>query len=176
MSAFKFYPVLQPTSRMTMFIDRLVAHIKGLSPQQRMLVSIAYSDAILKKHFELILDKYSLTPPQYNLLRILEGVHPKHCTVSELKEMIIDKKSDVSRMIERLRKEGFVVRNVSKDDARMVEILITGKGLSVINEIRRKEEANMFNPFSHITDTEAEQLNVLLQKVIEGLRAVNFPE
>ena len=155
---------------MKYIIERFLKHVHGLPEQQKMLVSISYSDTMLKKHFETILDKYSLTPPQYNLLRILQGKHPQPCKVSELKSMIINRDSDVSRMIERLRVIGLIDRKQKKEDRRAVDIVITEKGLSLVDQIAKQEEKNMFGPFCHLTEAEAKQVNVLLHKMMNGLK------
>ncbi len=155
---------------MKYIIDRFVKHIHDLPEQQKMLISIGYSSDMIKKHFEVILDKYGLTPPQYNLLRILQGRHPEPCKVRELKNMIIDRQSDVSRMIERLRLGGFIERKEKKEDRRAVDIVITEKGFMILNRIIEHEEKNMFGPFYHLTENEAKQLNVLLQKMLGGLK------
>jgi MarR family transcriptional regulator, multiple gene regulator MgrA len=157
---------------MKLIIDRFLKHILNLPEQHKMLVSISYSHDMINKHFETILEKYSLSPSQYNLLRILQGKHPQPCNVLELKDEIINKKSDVSRLVERLRKNGLVDRQVKEADRRSVQIVITEKGLQTMERIKKEEQENMFGPFSHITDDEAKQLNIVLQKLLEGLKEV----
>ena len=161
---------------MKMLIDRFLKHIHNLPEQHKMLVSIGYSQYILEKHFEIILDRYSLSASQYNLLRILEGTYPKHCQINELKDMIVNKKSDVSRMVERLRKAGLIDRCVKTNDRRAVNICINEKGLELLNRIMKQEEANMFGPFLHVSEAEAKQLNQLLQKMLEGLSKIKLKE
>jgi DNA-binding MarR family transcriptional regulator len=160
---------------MKMFIDRFLKHIHNLPEQHKMLVSVSYADDMITKHFEIILDKYSLTPPQYNILRILQGTYPKVCRVREIQDMIIDKNSDVSRLIERLRKNGFVDRTTREGDRRAVDVLISEKGLMILERIIKLEEANMFGPFYSLTEKEAKQLNLLLQKLLSSLKVVTLP-
>lgn len=156
---------------MQSFINRFLKHIHNLPEQKKMLVNMSYSAAMVNKHFELILDTYLITPPQYNLLAILRGTYPKPCTVRELKDMIIDRDSDVSRMVLRLQASGLVDSKIRKNDKRALDVIISKKGLDLLKEIDEKESEAMFNPFMQISEAEAKQLNELLQKVLEGLAA-----
>ncbi|MES2621599.1 MAG: MarR family winged helix-turn-helix transcriptional regulator [Bacteroidota bacterium] len=156
---------------MKSYIDRFLKHIHDLPEQKKMLISISYSSDMITKHFELILDTYLITPPQYNLLAILQGTYPKPCSLRELKEMIIDRDCDVSRMVQRLQANGLVENKIKKEDRRAVDIVISQKGLDLMTEIDKTESAAMFHPFFNISETEARQLNMLLQKVLEGLAA-----
>jgi MarR family multiple gene transcriptional regulator MgrA len=156
---------------MDMIIDRFLKHIHDLPEQHKMLVSLGYTHDLITKHFETILAGYSITPSQYNVLRILQGMHPNPCSVFELRDMIVNKKSDVSRLVERLRKVGLVERTVYKTDRRRVDVIITRKGLDVLEQIIKNEEAKMFGPFFHLKQAEAKQLIALLQKLMEGMKA-----
>lgn len=159
---------------MKLFIDRFLKHIRNLPEQRKMLVSIDYSADMVKKHFEHRLDAYLITPPQYNLLFILVDTYPKPCSVRELKEMIIDRNCDVSRMVERLVAGGLVDRKIKATDKRAVDVVISQKGLDLMAEIEEKETAPIYGPFNHITDAEARELNRVLQKLLDGLK--NAPE
>ena len=81
---------------------------------------------------------YGITPAQYNALRILRGQYPTPCSLNLVKERIVDKNSDVSRLIERLRKSDLVSRVTNQEDRRGVDILITEKGLSLLKELDDK--------------------------------------
>jgi MarR family transcriptional regulator, multiple gene regulator MgrA len=161
---------------MKYYIDRFLKHIHDLPEQKKMLVSIDYTSDMVRKHFELILDKYLITPPQYNLLVILKGTHPKPCSIRQLKDMIIDRNSDVSRMVERLHSGGLIERERKTGDRRSMDVVINKRGLTLLAEIEKKESEAMYNPFYQISEGEARQLNELLQKVLDGLRLIPMPE
>jgi len=78
------------------------------------------------KHFQL-LKKFGITPPQFNILRILRGQYPKATTVNDLIDRMIDKASNASRIVEKLRAKGMVERNTSESDRRAVDVAITAK-------------------------------------------------
>ena len=81
---------------------------------------------------------------------------------------MMDKMSDASRRVERLRKAGFVERSVRKDDRRAVDVIITEKGLDVLQMIDRLEEKD-HKPTKYLTQEEAAKLSELLGKVINAL-------
>jgi DNA-binding MarR family transcriptional regulator len=159
---------------MKYYIERFLKNIQNLPEQKKMLVSIDYTSDMVRKHFELILGKYGITPSQYNLLAILRGAEPEPCQIKQLKEMIIDRNCDVSRMVERLCNIGLVVRRRNPDNLRSAEVRITAAGLALLGDIAQRESEALYTPFFHISDTEARQLNELLQKVLDGLKQVKL--
>lgn len=111
-----------------------------------------------------IFKKYDLTGQQYNVLRILRGQYPNPCNLLNLRERMLDKMSDVSRIIERLRLNNFVDRITCENDRRSVDILITKKGLEILKKLE-KEETNMDGILSNLTEADAKKLNELLDKL-----------
>jgi DNA-binding MarR family transcriptional regulator len=111
-----------------------------------------------------IFRKYNITAQQYNVLRILRGQHPLPCTLLSIRERMIDKMSDVSRIVERLRVAGYLERTSCSEDRRAVDVIITKKGLDLLRKLD-KEEDEMDNALSGLTQTEAKQLSNLLDKL-----------
>lgn len=107
---------------------------------------------------------YGITPPQYNTLRILRGQYPKVCNLNVVKERIVDKNSDVSRLIERLRIGGFVTRVPNEKDRRAVDILITEKGINLLKELDDKVDSVWH--LDTLSDEEAAQISALLEKIL----------
>ncbi|OGU46052.1 MAG: hypothetical protein A2000_05365 [Ignavibacteria bacterium GWB2_36_8] len=128
------------------------------------MVNIIFSyNWLLKNHFKL-LKPYDLTIQQFNILRILRGQYPNPATVKLLKERMLDKMSDASRLVEKLRSKGLVDRKVSDKSRRNVDVLITQKGLDLLAEIDKKNSE--FDQLIENLDTrETEQLNNLLDKL-----------
>lgn len=118
----------------------------------------------LTSHHNEIFKKYNLTGQQYNVLRILRGQYPSPCTAMAIRERMLDKMSDVSRIVERLRIAGYLDRISCPNDRRAVDIKITEKGLSILNEIGN-EEAAMDAVVNTLSEAEAKQLSDLLEKV-----------
>ncbi len=114
------------------------------------------------KHFQL-LKKFGITPPQFNILRILRGQYPSATTVNDLIDRMIDKASNASRIVEKLRAKGFVERKVSSKDRRAVDVAITSKGLELLQKIDQVEQEFYFGVGS-LNNEEIKQLNMLLDK------------
>ncbi|OGU27625.1 MAG: transcriptional regulator [Ignavibacteria bacterium GWA2_35_9] len=132
--------------------------------KHKAIVNIIFSyNWLLTNHFKL-LKPYDLTIQQFNILRILRGQYPNPATVKLLKERMLDKMSDASRLVEKLRSKGLVDRKVSDKSRRNVDVLITQKGLDLLAEIDKKNSE--FDQLIENLDTrETEQLNNLLDKL-----------
>ena len=119
---------------------------------------------IFNLHNELF-KTYGLTLQQYNILRILKGQYPKTATVKLIRERMLDKMSDASRIVENLRKKKLVERGLNAGDRRRVDVVITPKGIDLLNLIEEKESNTMDSFLSKLPPKEVEQLNDLLNKL-----------
>lgn len=125
-----------------------------------MLYSGGWMDAILTRR----LKPYRVSVQQYNILRILRGQHPNPATVNLLKERMLDKMSNASRLVEKLRVKGLVERHICEQDRRAVDVLITQKGLDLLAEIDSMLDG-WDETFKTLTPEEASNLNSLLDKL-----------
>ncbi|MEM7658869.1 MAG: MarR family transcriptional regulator [Bacteroidota bacterium] len=106
----------------------------------------------------------SITLQQFNVLRILRGQHPNPISTSDIRERMLDRRSDVSRIVDRLVKKDLVVRRPCQNDKRLVDVLISKEGLSLLNSLDQQE--NEFqNIMGSLDQKEVEQLNELLDKL-----------
>ena len=149
-------------------IEQLIKQPKFKDEKHKAVISLTYSAGLLSTFWEDFFGRYNLTSQQYNVLRILRGQHPKPASINLIRERMMDKMSDASRLVERLRKAGFVERTVRKDDRRAVDVMITQKGLDVLEEIDRREEKD-HKPTKYLTADEANKLSELLGKIINAL-------
>ncbi|MGP8215988.1 MAG: MarR family winged helix-turn-helix transcriptional regulator [Bacteroidia bacterium] len=108
--------------------------------------------------------KYDLTVQQYNILRILSGQYPDALTIKLIRQRMLDKMSDASRIVEHLRKKELVDRIDNTSDRRKVDIIITQKGLGLLDTIEKNESNKMDNFLSSLTEHEIAQLDFLLDK------------
>lgn len=105
------------------------------NPRSRMAVNLIYtSNWLLSKQKEFF-KRFGITLQQYNVLRILRGKHPDPISTSDIRARMLDKMSDVSRIVDRLVKKDLVERKSCKADKRLVDVLITPKGLSLLEAI-----------------------------------------
>lgn len=125
-----------------------------------MIYTFNWMDARSRSFFE----PFGLTPQQFNILRILRGQYPKPATVNLLKERMLDKMCDASRIVERLRLKGLLERNTCQNDRRAVDIQISQSGLNLLEQI--DSGMNDFdNMLSQLSTEEVTKLNELLDKV-----------
>ncbi len=116
------------------------------NPYHKATVNLIYSGRwIINLHNELF-NEFKITIQQYNVLRILKGQYPRALTVKLIQLRMLDKASDASRIVEGLRKKGLVQREINTDDRRRVDVIITKKGMDLLNSIeKRSEEMDRFS-------------------------------
>lgn len=139
---------------------------KFSSEYHKMVIQLIYTSNALMHELEKRANEENITVQQFNVLRILRGQYPETSNNNLIKERMIEKMSDVSRMIDRLVFKGMVTRKQSKTDKRAVSLLITQKGLDVLS---RLEEPMLMHDFlsEKLSLEECEQLNRLLEKINE---------
>ena len=130
----------------------------------KLAVNIIFTHSWLMSKIYELLDEYDLTPQQFNLLRILRGQYPKPASITLLKERMLDKMSDASRLVERLLAKGLVERKICPEDRRKVDVVITKKGLKLLEKIDKKDN-EMDNYLKNLSEVEAKKLNELLDKL-----------
>jgi DNA-binding MarR family transcriptional regulator len=110
------------------------------------------------------LEKYNLTQQQYNVLRILRGRGDQPSTVNLLKDRMLDRMSDASRIVDRLVQKKLVTRCTSNTDRRAVDIYISEEGLHILSDLDIELKTSDAVK-SNITEEEAAQLSALLDKM-----------
>ncbi|WP_245402576.1 MarR family winged helix-turn-helix transcriptional regulator [Pontibacter sp. E15-1] len=132
--------------------------------RQRASISILYTYGFLSNGYENYFKKFGLTTQQYNALRILREQHPKPVSTSFLREKMLDKMSDASRLVSRLAGKGFVVVNQNPVDKRLVNIVISDEAQKLLAEIdTHMHELDAM--LQDLSEEEALQLVDLLHKV-----------
>ncbi|AFN74588.1 transcriptional regulator [Melioribacter roseus P3M-2] len=130
----------------------------------KLTVNLHYTNNWLLNIHKSIFERFGITPNQFNILRILRGQHPGSASVNLLKERMLDKTSDVSRLVERLRVKGLVERNRCPNDRRRADVIITEKGLELLKEIDKYND-EFDRALSNLSENEAKLLNDLLDKM-----------
>jgi DNA-binding MarR family transcriptional regulator len=134
------------------------------NPYHKATVNLIYSGKwIINMHNELF-NQFKLTIQQYNVLRILKGQYPHALTVKLVQIRMLDKASDASRVVEGLRKKGLVQRALNAKDRRRVDVIITQKGIHLLNSIEERS-AEMDSFLSSLDKEEIQTLNTLLDKI-----------
>ena len=134
------------------------------SEHNKVLLNILYTHSFLVTKISESLSSHKITRQQYNVLRILRGQHPQSVPLGLIRERMLDKMWDASRMVERLRLKGLIFRKANKKDKRAVAIGITPKGLKFLEDI--DPTAKSFDAFlNNLSIEEAKKLNILLDKL-----------
>jgi len=131
---------------------------------QKSLVNIIYTYNWVLEGFKKIVGKEDLTLQQYNILRILRGSHPQPLSTLQIRDRMLDKMSDTSRIVDRLVVKGLVVKKLSKADKRLVDITITEKGKRVLAKLDQRNYM-LDNMASGLSEKEMKTLNKLLDKI-----------
>ncbi|RZA01548.1 MAG: MarR family transcriptional regulator [Sphingobacteriaceae bacterium] len=131
---------------------------------QKVAINIAYTDGWLHNNFRAHFEKYNLTIQQFNVLRILRGQYPKPATVNLLKERMIDKMSDASRIVDRLVQKELVSRCTNTKDRRAVDVRISDKGLDILSKMDGEFKVKDILQ-KNLTAEEAATLSDLLDKL-----------
>jgi len=147
-----------------MRIDEEIQSTKFEDNYQKVIINIAYTDGWLNNVIRPYFEKYNLTNQQFNILRILRGQYPKPATVNLLKERMIDKMSDASRIVDRLVQKELVSRCTNTRDRRAVDVRISEKGLEILSKMDAEFKTRDFLK-TCLTPEEAGILSDLLDKL-----------
>ncbi|WP_114784482.1 MarR family winged helix-turn-helix transcriptional regulator [Botryobacter ruber] len=140
---------------------------------QKGCINVVYTSGFVFNFYERFFKRYELTFQQYNILRILRNKHPEPVSTSVLREVMLDKMSDVSRLVSRLEAKGFLTVSPNPVDKRLVNIVISDKGLRLLAEID-KELHVLDSMFQDLTEEEVIQLSNLLDKARASVRKMNL--
>ena len=147
-----------------MEIGKEIKQSKFKNEHHKMLINILFTSGWLSAAHATNLKPHGISTQQFNILRILRGQHPKPATVNLLIDRMLDKNSNASRLVEKLRLKKLVERAVCPEDRRAVNVIITQKGLDLLTELD-KQEGSFIKELKNLSEKEAEQLNTLLDKL-----------
>ena len=118
-----------------MSLEQSISQSKFDSEQEKLMINVIYSANLLNLITSRLFKPYDLSPQQYNVLRILRGQKGKSIALMDIEHRMLDKSSNVSRLVDKLISKDLVNRSVSSKDRRRIEIIITYRGKSVLKEI-----------------------------------------
>ena len=147
-----------------MNLEEVLKTTKFRDAKHNATLNILYTAYWLKSHVSVVLKKNDLTLEQYHVLRILKGKYPERMCVKDIGSRMIEKSSNVPRIIERLVKKNIVERTVSTQDKRETLIHITEKGIELLektNAIILEIESGLIG----VNEEEATELNNILEKL-----------
>lgn len=147
-----------------MKIEEEISQKKFRNSHQKAVVNILFTGSWLQLQIKSFMKNYDITPQQYNVLKILKGQLPNPVSTSLVRERMLDKMSDVSRIVSRLQEKSLVDVCRSNTDKRLVDIVINDNGIQLLEKIDNQSDY-MDSMSANLTDKEAEQLSNLLDKL-----------
>jgi DNA-binding MarR family transcriptional regulator len=136
---------------------------KFRNEHHKTVVNLIFTHNWVTEQLKQFLEKEDLTLQQYNILRILRGSDQPLSTL-QIRERMLDKMSDTSRIVDRLIAKGLVKKAISKRDKRLVDVTLTARGKKLMEKL---DSAQSFidGVMQNISEQEARELNCLLDKV-----------
>ena len=134
------------------------------SEEERLVINLMYTSGWLSSEQNRFFKRFHISSQQYNVLRILRGQYPNPASVGLIQERLLDKMSNASRLIEKLKQKKLIKRSECSKDRRQVDVLVTQEGLLLLEEIDK-----LSDKMNGICDTlnlnEKKTLNKLLDKL-----------
>lgn len=147
-----------------MRLEEEIKQSKFKNEFQKLAVNLIYTHGWLLHKQASFFEDYGLTPSQYNILRILRGQYPNPISINLLQDRMLDKMSDISRLVERLRIKELAERKICKNDRRKAEVIITEKGLQLLKETDHLDDY-LVEIFGNISKEKAEIVNSILDEI-----------
>lgn len=132
---------------------------------EKAIVNLIYTHNWLRDGFNTILKPYGLLQQHFNVLRILRGKYPDIMCPGEIKEVMLDKGNDITRLLDKLVSMELAERSLCETNRRKMDVRITEKGLSLIKELSDKFDNRSIDIKERLSESDAEQLSSLLDKM-----------
>jgi len=146
-----------------MSLEDEIKQRKVRNEHQKAAINLIYTSSWLNEQMKYFFDNYDITAQQFNILRILRGAGEPLSTM-QIRERMLDKMSDTSRIVDRLVKKEMVKKNIRKTDRRLVDVTITEKGKQLLAELDSKD-SEMDAILRGLDETDVKQINHLLDKL-----------
>jgi DNA-binding MarR family transcriptional regulator len=147
-----------------MGIDKDIQQVKFRNPHQKAAINLIYTVAWLRDKTKPIFEAEDITLQQFNILRILRGSFPKPLSTLQIRERMLEKMSDTSRIVDRLIAKGLVKKLICKDDRRLVDVIISDKGKKLLERLDARQE-EIDGVLDKLSENDANILSNLLDKV-----------
>ena len=142
-------------------IEDEIRQEKFTNIHQKVVVNLIYTSGWLQNKHQKFFKSFGITGQQFNILRILKGQYPKSISGAEIKSRMLDRNSDVSRLLDRLAAKNLIRKSTCPNDKRAADVQITEEGIALLNEIN--ETPNQDRVLS-LSDEDARELSDLLDK------------
>lgn len=148
-----------------MKIEEAIKQKKFLDSWHKAAVNLMFTSNIWRNAEAEIFGPFGINAQQYNVLRIIKGRHPQPISPGEIKDVMLDKGVDLTRLVDKLVKLGLARRKISPENRRRVEINISKEGEKLLHEISPILFTQTSQIKTRISEKEAELLSNLLDKL-----------
>lgn len=143
-----------------MKIEEEIKQEKFKTSHQKALINLIYTSNWLQSKQQDFFKNFGITATQFNILRILKGQHPASISATEIKSRMLDRNSDVSRLLDRLAAKKLITKSTCPNDRRAADVTITQTGLNLLETMADRADENVLA----LTSEEANALSNLLDK------------
>lgn len=150
-----------------MGIDQDIQQTTFRNPHQKAAINLIYTIGWMRDKTKCFFEAEDITPQQFNILRILRGSFPQPLSTLQIRERMLEKMSDTSRIVDRLIAKGLVKKVTCKNDRRLVDVIITDKGKKLLERLDTKQD-EMDGVLGNLSEKDANILSDLLDKIRDG--------
>ncbi len=147
-----------------MKLEDEISQKKFRNEYHKAAVNLIFTFNWLRTYQEKVFKPRGITMQQFNILRILRGQYPNPANIKLIRERMLDRMSDCSRIVEKLRRKGLIERTICPKDRRHVDVVINKNGLELLSKLDSvSEEVDKY--LSRLNEEEVTKLNELLDKL-----------
>jgi len=146
-------------------LKRRLKQQKFSSIEHEGLLNLFIASNYLHSKLDTICNRYLITIAQFNVMRILKGAHPEGYPRGEIIRRMVEPAPDVTRLIDRLIKDGFVERYNTKEDRRLSLARITKKGINHLSKINPEVDKFILEYSSTLSKPEKDMLSNICEKL-----------
>jgi len=150
-----------------MGIEQDIQQAKFRNPQQKAAINLIYTLSWMKERTKCIFEAEDITSQQFNILRILRGSFPDPLSTLQIRERMLEKMSDTSRIVDRLIAKGLVKKLTCKNDRRLVDVVISDKGKKLLERLDARQD-EIDGVLGKLSEKDANILSDLLDKIRDG--------
>ncbi len=147
-----------------MDIEKVIKQTKFQNSYHKALINLIYTSNYFRDSHHSVFKPYDIQTQHFNILRILNGKHPDPATPGYIKEVMLDKGRDLTRLIDKLEGMGWVSRTICPENKRKIHVNLTHEGLEKVKEISSNLDL-LDNGMKHLTEEEYDHLSRLLDKM-----------
>jgi DNA-binding MarR family transcriptional regulator len=148
-----------------MQIEQAIKQSRFNDIYQKLAVNLLYTSNWFRDAQNNLLKEYDILPQHYNILRILKGKYPNPSSPGDIKEVMIDKGNDITRLLDKLVMRGFVKRNLCEENRRKMDVYITNEGIKLLTDLEEPLYKLLEGIKERVSEKEAEQVSTILDKM-----------